>query len=38
LKFIEARNREMGHAIGVEFGEGFISEKKIGVKNLGDLV
>lgn len=38
LKFLEARNREMGHAIGVEFGEGFTSYKKIGVKDLGSLI
>jgi N-acetylglucosamine malate deacetylase 1 len=38
LKFVEARNREMGHAIGVEFGEGFTSYKKIGVRDLSNLV
>lgn len=38
LKFVEARNREMGHAIGVEFGEGFTSYKKIGVSDLGNLI
>jgi bacillithiol biosynthesis deacetylase BshB1 len=38
LKFVEARNREMGHAIGVEFGEGFTSYKKIGVRDLKDLI
>ncbi len=38
LKFLEARNREMGHAIGVEFGEGFTSYKRLGVKDLGSLI
>jgi bacillithiol biosynthesis deacetylase BshB1 len=38
LKFVEARNREMGHAIGVEFGEGFTSYKKLGVKDLQHLI
>lgn len=38
LKFVEARNREMGHAIGVEFGEGFTSYKKLGVKDLYHLI
>lgn len=35
--FVEARHREMGHKIGVEFGEGFTSNKKIGIKNLLDI-
>ena len=38
LKFLEARNREMGHAIGVEFGEGFTSYKQLGIKELGSLI
>ena len=38
LKFVEARAREMGHAIGVVFGEGFTKERQIGVRNLFDLV
>jgi bacillithiol biosynthesis deacetylase BshB1 len=31
--FLEARAREMGRSIGVEFGEGFTSEKALGVKD-----
>jgi hypothetical protein len=27
-----------GRMIGVEFGEGLISSKKIGVRNLDDLI
>jgi bacillithiol biosynthesis deacetylase BshB1 len=38
LPFIESRNREMGHAIGVRYGEGFIAERKIQVKNLFDII
>jgi len=38
LKFLEARSREMGHLIGVEFGEGFTKERHVGVKNLFDLL
>jgi N-acetylglucosamine malate deacetylase 1 len=38
LKFVEARSREMGHAIGVEFGEGFTSYKCLGIKDLGSLI
>jgi N-acetylglucosamine malate deacetylase 1 len=34
LKFVESRNREWGHKIGVTFGEGFTTERKIGVTNL----
>ena len=38
LHFIEARSREMGHKIGVTFGEGFTRERQIGVRNLFDLI
>jgi len=38
LPFVESRNREMGHAIGAKFGEGFIAEKKLNVKNLFDII
>ena len=38
LNFIEARARELGHMIGVTFGEGFTKERHIGVKNLFDLI
>jgi N-acetylglucosamine malate deacetylase 1 len=36
--FIESRAREMGHAIGVKYGEGFTKEKQIGVRDLFDLI
>lgn len=38
LGFIEARAKELGHAIGVNYGEGFTKERHIGVRNLFDLV
>ncbi|MFC5270091.1 bacillithiol biosynthesis deacetylase BshB1 [Adhaeribacter terreus] len=38
MKFLEARARDFGHLIGVEFGEGFTVERNVGVKNLFDLV
>lgn len=37
LKFIEARARELGHAIGAAYGEGFTAAQPIGVKHLNDL-
>lgn len=37
IEFIEARNREMGHAIGAKYGEGFIKHQQLEVKNLFDL-
>ncbi len=37
LPFIEARAMEMGHSIGVKYGEGFTKEKQLGIKNLFDL-
>ena len=36
--FMEARAREFGHLIGVEFGEGFTRERTLGVRELGDLI
>ena len=38
LKFLEARTREHGHMIGVEFGEGFISKRMLGVTDLFALM
>ena len=38
MKFLEARTREHGHMIGVEFGEGFISKRMLGVSDLFNLV
>ena len=38
LHFTEARNREMGHMIGVEFGEGYTTDKMIGVTDLAVLL
>ena len=34
LKFIEARAQELGHAIGVAYGEGFTADHMLGVKRL----
>ncbi|GAB2989569.1 bacillithiol biosynthesis deacetylase BshB1 [Cyclobacterium sediminis] len=38
LDFIEARSRELGHKINVEFGEGFTVERVAGVKDLFNLI
>ncbi|MBC3539758.1 bacillithiol biosynthesis deacetylase BshB1 [Rufibacter sediminis] len=38
LQFIESRAKELGHAIGVSYGEGFTKERSLGVKNLFDLI
>ncbi|MES2628163.1 MAG: bacillithiol biosynthesis deacetylase BshB1 [Bacteroidota bacterium] len=32
--FLEARAREFGRSVGAEFGEGFVSDKKLGVKDI----
>jgi N-acetylglucosamine malate deacetylase 1 len=37
MKFIEARAQEMGHAIGVAYGEGYTNDKQLGVHSLFDL-
>ena len=34
MKFLESRTREHGHMINVEFGEGFISKRMLGVADL----
>ncbi|AKD04538.1 bacillithiol biosynthesis deacetylase BshB1 [Pontibacter korlensis] len=38
LDFVESRAKELGHAIGVTYGEGFTKERFIGVKNMFDLI
>jgi len=38
LLSIESRARQFGHAIGVEYGEGFTKEKQMGVTDLFDLL
>ncbi|MCF0048573.1 bacillithiol biosynthesis deacetylase BshB1 [Dyadobacter sp. LJ53] len=38
LEFVIARAREMGHAIGVTFGEGFTTSRKLGVKDLSVFI
>lgn len=37
MQFIESRSKEMGHAIGVGHGEGFIKHRQLAVKSLFDL-
>ncbi|WP_266205387.1 bacillithiol biosynthesis deacetylase BshB1 [Pontibacter kalidii] len=38
LEFITARAKELGHAIGVTYGEGFTKERHLGVRNMFDLL
>jgi bacillithiol biosynthesis deacetylase BshB1 len=38
IDFIEARSREMGHKIGVKYGEGFLKTKTIQISNLFDIL
>ena len=38
MKFIDARGREFGQAIGVTYGEGFTLNKQLGVRSLYDLL
>jgi len=38
FNFLEARAREMGHIIGVDFGEGFTAERALGVRDLSTLI
>ncbi|MBT9392362.1 bacillithiol biosynthesis deacetylase BshB1 [Hymenobacter sp. NST-14] len=36
--FLEARAREFGHLIGVEFGEGFTRQRPVGVRDITELI
>ena len=38
LKLLEARATELGHNIGVKYGEGFVARRWVGVKSLFDLI
>ena len=38
LESIESRARQLGHSIGVAYGEGFTKEKQIGVEDIFDLL
>ncbi len=38
MKFLESRTREHGHMINVEFGEGFLTKRMLGVTDLFSLV
>lgn len=38
LEFVIARAKEMGHAIGVTFGEGFTTARKLGVRDLSVFI
>jgi bacillithiol biosynthesis deacetylase BshB1 len=38
MEFIESRGRELGMHIGVTYGEGFVKNRYLGVKNLFNLV
>ena len=38
MKMVEARGIELGHSIGVDYGEGFIKDRNLGVKDIFDLI
>lgn len=38
LEFVIARAREMGHSVGVTFGEGFTTSRKLGVRDLSVFI
>lgn len=38
LEFIIARAKEFGHAIGVQYGEGFTSSRALGLKDLSAII
>jgi hypothetical protein len=38
MDFLESRTREHGHMIGVDFGEGFVTRRMLGVSDLFSLI
>jgi len=38
FEFIEARAKELGHQIGVKYGEGFTKTRMLGIENLWNLI
>lgn len=38
LDFVEARSKEHGHAIGVKYGEGFTTQRILGINDLWTLI
>ena len=38
LDFVRGRAKELGHQIGVEYAEGFITQKLIGIQNFDSLI
>ena len=38
LQMLDARGKVFGHSIGVKFGEGFVSKRKIGVSDIFSLI
>jgi len=38
MKLIESRGKEMGHSIGVEYGEGFTVDRYLGIQDLWHLI
>jgi bacillithiol biosynthesis deacetylase BshB1 len=38
MKMLESRGKELGHAIGVAFGEGFTRERHVGISSIFDLL
>jgi hypothetical protein len=38
LAFIKGRAKEFGQQVGVQYAEGFISEKMIGIQNFDGLI
>jgi LmbE family N-acetylglucosaminyl deacetylase len=38
MEFVEARAKELGNAIRVNYGEGFTVERTLGINNLLDLI
>jgi len=38
MEMLESRGKELGHSIGVQYGEGFTIDRNLGVSNLFDLL
>ena len=38
LEFIKSRAKELGHQIGVEYAEGFLTQKLLGMRNFDSII
>ena len=38
IEFVKSRAKELGHQIGVEYAEGFLTQKLLGLRNFDSII